>query len=187
MDHSLVKEAVSGDSSSSTASSFHSSFCWWCKSALGEKKNQPFISCPVRHICRQVKSEYTPANSQNVFVIQESLSRNVKLQDDNRVIEKKPFYHVVGAFCGYECCLAFIFDNRLHKPIFSQSQVLLNKILFESNDIDTVNPNTFVLEKAPHWSTFSWFGGNTKLKNIIRSKLAFKASVIHITPDTIFS
>lgn len=180
-----------GDNSSMTttpsSSFFHSSVCWWCITSLGDaqKKVIPIIYCPIRYICRQVKSEYTPANSQNVFTIQESLSRNVKLQEENPVIEKKPYYQVVGAFCGYECCLAFICDNRTQKPIFSNSQGLLNKILFESNE-KVINPDKFVLEKAPHWSTLSMFGGSTKSKNFVRSKLAFKASVVHLSPNTIF-
>lgn len=193
---SLSSEKSSSSSMQSTIPSslqIQSNCCWWCNIFLGEttqqqqqqqKQQQQHVACPIRYICRQVKSDYTPANSNSVFVIQESLSRNVGIQEEQRVVETKPYYEVVGQFCGYECCSAFIYCHRNSNTHFSQSQVLLNKILFESNN--HLDRNKFVLKKAPHQKMFSSFGGNTKTKDIERARLAFDANIVHIPAVCVF-
>ena len=83
------------------------------------------------------------------------------------------FYEVDGIFCSFECCLAFIQENK-NIPLYVHSKSLLIKMYSEMyNEIK-------VIENAPSWRLLKAYGGNLEIDE-------FRASFNRITYNESYS
>ena len=87
--------------------------CFWCKNNF----NTMSIGCPIKYISSNaIKSYYSEVSKDN-YIIKENITR-IKRQkyddnpDTNIQLEKKEFYLTDGIFCSFNCCKAFIKDNK---------------------------------------------------------------------------
>ena len=118
------------------------------------------IGCPIKYISSNaIKSYYSEVSKDN-YIIKENITR-IKRQkyddnpDTNIQLEKKEFYLTDGIFCSFNCCKAFIKDNK-HNTLYNKSDTLLSKLY---TDITRVK-NSVIINPAPHWRLLSEYGGN---------------------------
>ena len=130
--------------------------CFWCKNNF----NTMSIGCPIKYISSNaIKSYYSEVSKDN-YIIKENITR-IKRQkyddnpDTNIQLEKKEFYLTDGIFCSFNCCKAFIKDNK-HNTLYNKSDTLLSKLY---TDITRVK-NSVIINPAPHWRLLSEYGGN---------------------------
>lgn len=114
----------------------HIKNCFWCRYAI---EGVP-VSIPIHHLPKIVdKTCTTPTNHK--FVIKEEV---VSLDTEN-------MYRTDGAFCSFNCALAFVRDNT-HNPFYAKSERLLKHCFLE-----TFGDSVFVA--APHWRLLEDYGG----------------------------
>ena len=73
--------------------------------------------------------------------------------------KSKPKSHFIvdGIFCSFNCCLAFINENK-HNSLYDDSINLLY------NMYNTYNNKSHFINPAPHWKLLSCFGGNKSIE-----------------------
>ena len=69
----------------------------------------------------------------------------------------KEYYETDGIFCSFNCCKAFINDNK-HKKMYNQSLTLLMRMYNEMFGV-TIH----VIDSAPHWRVLKEYGGNLSI------------------------
>jgi hypothetical protein len=127
--------------------------CYWCRHHF----NTPQIGCPIKYISSQAVKQYFSEISRDKYIIKENINlvRKDMIKDDKRIeIHEKEYYETDGVFCSFNCCNAYIKDNK-HNLLYSQSEVLLTEIYNQifGNDIKTI-------ENAPHWRLIDKYGGH---------------------------
>tara|TARA_B100001115_G_scaffold184555_1_gene187551 strand:+ start:1199 stop:1846 length:648 start_codon:yes stop_codon:yes gene_type:complete len=65
----------------------------------------------------------------------------------------KKYYTVDGVFCSFNCCLAYINDNK-HKSLYDNSTQLLHRMYKDLNEIE------IEINGAPNWRLLDTFGGH---------------------------
>jgi len=68
-------------------------------------------------------------------------------------INNKDYYSTDGIFCSFNCCKAFIKENK-HNKLYENSDILLTK-LYE----DMYNVKNIVINPSPHWRLLIEYGG----------------------------
>jgi hypothetical protein len=143
--------------------------CFWCHHKFSTKP----IGCPIRYVANKAIKKYFSEVSKDNYIIKENVTSNKtkKLNEDdvNTIliplsssnasinVEKKEYYETDGIFCSFNCCKAFIQDNK-HNNLYENSDFLLNKLY---NDMyETKNIKIF---PAPHWRLLQEYGGNLSL------------------------
>ena len=125
--------------------------CFWCKNHFSHNP----IGCPLRYIPIEVYKKYHSYITNDSYNIIEKTHKSSDLLEDY-VIKDNNYYETDGIFCSFNCCHAFILDNKKNH-IYKDSLMLLTKIyhdLFKSN---------FTITPAPHWRNLSDFGGNLSI------------------------
>lgn len=131
--------------------------CFWCRNQI--PKNIMGIGCPIKYISSQAVKSYYSEISKDVYVIKENITITRKqkideLKDSRLDILDKSFYLVDGVFCSFNCCMAYIIENK-HNSIYDMSEMLLLKMY---NDI---YPHSIIhINKAPHWRKLRQYGGD---------------------------
>jgi hypothetical protein len=130
--------------------------CFWCRNNF----NTMSIGCPIKYISSNaIKSYYSEVSKDN-YIIKENITK-IKRQkyeeksDPNIFVEKNEFFLTDGIFCSFNCCKAFIKDNK-HNTMYNKSDTLLSKLY---TDITGVK-NSIIINPAPHWRLLSEYGGN---------------------------
>jgi len=97
------------------------------------------------------KSEIT----KEIYTIEQKIPKNVKTTEkENERIIPNDYYETDGAFCSFNCCMAFIKDN-IHNPLYKNSKNLLIKMY-----IHVFNPTSkFKINTAPSWRLLKSYGG----------------------------
>lgn len=135
-------------------------FCWWCRHDF----NTSPIGCPLRYVSNHLVKNYTSEITKDNYVIKENVSSMVSLEkvsENERITYKKvenDFYETEGVFCSFNCCLAYIEDNK-NRPDYRNSIVLLNKIYKQltGNTIDKIFP-------SPNWKLLGKYGGHLNIE-----------------------
>jgi hypothetical protein len=150
--------------------------CYWCR----YKFDSTPIGCPVKYISKKAVKNYYSEVSKDFYTIKENITRKrSQMLHDNRGkfvfthidnnacgggggngggncsinISNKDHYSTDGIFCSFNCCKAFIKDNK-HNKLYENSDILLNK-LYQ----DMYNVKTIVINPSPHWRLLIEYGG----------------------------
>ena len=135
--------------------------CFWDRHPF----NTPPIGCPINFISTQAVKQYYSEITRDKYVIKENISiqRTHLIKDDKRVdIEEKEFYESDGVFCSFNCCNAFIKDNK-HCKLYNNSETMLAEIYKNMFGYD------HVIECAPHWRLLDVYGGHLTIENFRNS------------------
>lgn len=124
--------------------------CFWCRHPFDNKP----IGCPIKYISKQASKTYYSHISRTTYTIKDNVSRNNDIEEnENLHINDGDYYESDGVFCSFECCMAFINDNK-NKSLYKLSKQLLIKIY---NDINNTKCQT--INSAPHWRLLENYGG----------------------------
>jgi hypothetical protein len=131
--------------------------CFWCRHPI--PKNVVGVGCPINHIPAYVVKTYFSEISKDNFSIKEYVT-NSKIDDidktDTRITsETNDIYEVDGIFCSFNCCLAFINDNK-HNTVYKKSEFYLLSCYKAYTGTDDIKP-------APSWRLLSEYGGSLSI------------------------
>ena len=125
--------------------------CFWCRNKFPGNG----LGCPIKFKSPSVTKEYKSNISKNTYIINENIT-NEKInninENDNYTINNNTIYETYGIFCSFNCCLAFIKDNK-HNDIYNNSEFLLYQLYNNNNIIP-----------APHWTLLSDYGGKLSIE-----------------------
>ena len=144
--------------------------CFWCKHTF----LSPALGCPINYQYPQAVKRYISEISKEKYTIKESISKDriktVKEKDINNeiTIAGSGYYETDGIFCSFNCCEAFIQDNK-RDPIYYSSSRLLRQMYMDilkgtRNDNskdgnDQVKIKSISIMPAPHWRLLRSYGG----------------------------
>ena len=153
--------------------------CYWCR----HKFESASIGCPIKYISKKAVKNYYSEVSKDFYTIKENITRNrsqmlhtnkskfvfsphlaVEKTDETATliappttcsisINNKDYYSTDGIFCSFNCCKAFIKENK-HNKLYENSDILLTK-LYE----DMYNVKNIVINPSPHWRLLIEYGG----------------------------
>lgn len=103
--------------------------CWWCRHPFNTRP----IGCPVRYVAHQAVKTFYSEISKDKFTIREKIPKSKldKISDPSISVNENNYYETDGIFCSFNCCKAYILDNK-HKPLYDDSERLLVRMY---NDI----------------------------------------------------
>lgn len=130
--------------------------CYWCRHPFD---TQP-IGCPIRYVSSQAEKKYHSQISQDVYTIKESITtnkRNILTENEQMCIKIGEYYETDGVFCSFNCCQAWINDNK-HNRLYDKSNNLLSKMY---NTM--MNTKNVVIIPAPHWRILEQYGGHVNI------------------------
>lgn len=127
--------------------------CFWCKHPFTSRP----IGCPVKHESVKKTIKYTSEVNQIQYTIEETALKSKQNDNDTS------FYTVDGVFCSFNCCSAYIEDNK-HDSLYENSENLLFRLYWE-----LTSKKTLSLPKAPHWRTINVFGGHLSIEQYRKS------------------
>jgi hypothetical protein len=134
--------------------------CFWCRNNI--PSNVTPIGCPIKYVPSQAVKTYYSEISKDFYTIKENITskktQELDFSGDNRIdIVNKNYYLTDGIFCSFNCCMAYIIENRTNS-MYALSEMLLLKMY---NDI---NPSTVpFIEEAPHWRKLKQCGGDLSI------------------------
>lgn len=143
--------------------------CFWCRHPY---ESRP-IGCPIRFVSTKATKKYYSEVSKDNYTIKENITHlKKKLLDTKQSfvfiplnsvstinIDKKEFFECYGSFCSFNCCKAFIKDNK-HNSLFEHSEFLLSKLYFDMFGIKNV-----IINPAPHWTLLAEYGGTLTINH----------------------
>lgn len=159
--------------------------CWWCRNKF---EGSP-VGCPIKYIPSQIVKTYNSEITKNSYSIKENISKSTRKKEGKKGAESKSkaptpkskdsdniiydakvdllkheYYLVEGIFCSFNCCLAYILDNKKN-PKLAQSPFLLRKlftdILGEKVEFDIL--------PAPSWKLLKDYGGHLSIEEFRES------------------
>jgi len=131
--------------------------CYWCRHPF----NTVSLGCPIKYIPKQVIKQYYSNISKDTYTIKENVSSTQIIPTDKKIIsDEREYYETDGIFCSFNCCLAFIIDNK-HVRLYDDSESLLLKMYNEVNETKEVESKVeeVVINPAPHWRLLEQYGG----------------------------
>ena len=141
--------------------------CFWDRNPVPKTVNS--IGCPIKFLPMAETKSYYSEISKDTHFIKEHISSN-----------KTQTYLSDGVFCSFNCCMAYIHDQK-KKSEFEFSEMLLLNIYREMFDeISIITP-------APHWRKLAEYGGNLTIDEFRASfnKIAYKNLGTHINFESI--
>lgn len=135
--------------------------CYWCRQPF---ENRP-IGCPIKYVSNKAIKKYHSHITKDTYTIKENIPDiSVLNLDDNINIVPEEHYETDGVFCSFNCCKAWIQDNK-HDRLYDQSDMLLTKMYNDllGSTFETINV-------APHWRLLEHYGGHL---NIIQFREGF--------------
>ena len=139
--------------------------CYWCKN----KFDSIPIGCPIRYISKKATKNYYSEVSKDFYTIKENITKMrsnilnngsrfvfIPLKTNNEssiTIKNKDYYETDGIFCSFNCCKAFVKDNK-HIKIYDNAELLLNKLYKEMFHVKNI-----IINPAPHWRLLQEYGG----------------------------
>lgn len=122
--------------------------CFWDRHPIGGEVSA--IGCPIKYVPSAVYKAYFSEINKEKFMVKQSVLEFPKIEEIAK--EKNDYYETDGVFCSFECCLAFIIDNKKKNNMYSESELLLNRIAGKK-----INP-------APSWRLLKVYGGHLDIK-----------------------
>lgn len=140
--------------------------CFWCRHSI--PSNCTPIGCPLKFVPHQAVKTYYSEISKDNYTIRENITEStitrVKNMNDPKLsIIEKGHYITDGVFCSFNCCKAYINDNKTNSE-YKDSYKLLLKMY---NDITQSEINE--IEPAHHWRTLKVYGGNLSIESFRES------------------
>lgn len=137
--------------------------CYWDRFPIPEGVYA--IGCPIRYVCdKAVKHHYSEA-SKMTYTIRENVPSTKKHLNNSSTsvdIEQNDYYETFGAFCSFNCCKAFILENK-NNPRFEFSEMFLSRIYSvvrgEEEDNDVATSSSSPILPAPSWILLQEYGG----------------------------
>jgi hypothetical protein len=117
--------------------------CFWCKNPF---PNIP-IGCPISCKLASKTTNYTSHINSN----------NYSITEDVHTKPEETVYITDGAFCSFNCCMAYIEDNRTD-TLYRYSKSLLMTMYNEM-----FNTKTTQISPSPHWKTLVEYGGHLSI------------------------
>ena len=127
--------------------------CYWCRHPFTTNS----IGCPIRYISNRATKKYYSEISKDVYTIKENITtkRKKNISDQKNIsVNMEKYYETDGIFCSFNCCKAFIDDNK-HIRRYDLSTILLTKMYNEMLGTKTVN-----IMSSPHWRLLKNYGGH---------------------------
>lgn len=151
--------------------------CYWCRHPFETKP----IGCPVNYISSQAVKSYYSEISKDMYTIKEDItvSRRETIEDSRISINLREYYETDGIFCSFNCCKAYIKENK-HNKLYNNSLILLMKMYNEM-----LGTTISVIDSAPHWRLLLEYGGHmsiTEFRNCFNKTDYEKHGVIRNTP-----
>ena len=126
--------------------------CYWCRNPFTYRP----IGCPIRYVPNQAIKEYYSHISRDTYTITQELTprRRARIRDPRITVKPGRYYETDGVFCSFNCCQAWINDNK-HNRMYDQSALLLMKMYNEY-----MNTKLTHIDPAPHWRVLNLYGGD---------------------------
>ena len=137
--------------------------CFWCSHPFDTRP----IGCPIKYVSSQAEKKYHSHISRGTYTIKENITqkRRVITQVNDQIsLKLGEYYETDGVFCSFNCCQAWIDDNK-HNRTYDLSSTLLMKMY---NSI--MGTKMIVIGPAPHWRLLEQYGGHL---NIIKFRDGF--------------
>lgn len=146
--------------------------CFWCRNPFDTKP----IGCPIKYVSNSAIKKYHSYISRDTYTINENITHRKKETikssnrseyneiDPNVTLSSGSYYETDGVFCSFNCCKAYIADNK-HNRLYDHSDSLLVKMYNTIMDSRMV-----IITPAPHWRTLEHYGGHL---NIIQFRESF--------------
>lgn len=131
--------------------------CYWCKHSFDSYA----IGCPIRYVPKQCVKTYYSNISKDDYKIKEDITykKYKQLENEDNYSLKNSYYETDGVFCSFNCCKAYIKENR-HQKIYNTSMTLLNKMYFDITDQYCKN-----IIEAPSWRNLKEYGGHLDIED----------------------
>ena len=131
--------------------------CFWCRNNIPQ--NIIPIGCPIKYVPNQAVKTYYSDISNDEYTIKENITKNKlkKITDskDNRIkIIDKDYYITDGIFCSFNCCYAYIAENK-RNPLYNISETLLLR-MYNTIYSDKITS----IDSAPSWRKLKEYGGD---------------------------
>lgn len=139
--------------------------CFWCRNKFDSSP----IGCPIQYISKKAVKNYYSEVSKDNYIIKENITKRrsellntesnfvflpFKSSHNSSIdINQNEYYETDGIFCSFNCCKAFIKDNK-HNKLYEFSDLLLAK-LYQ----DMFNVNNIIINPSPHWRLLQEYGG----------------------------
>ena len=155
--------------------------CFWCRHPFEYKP----LGCPIDYINDKVYKEYYSEITKNNYCLQETITKNqlenVKdIKNDDFTLKHSPqnFYLVDGIFCSFNCCYAFILEQK-NNPLYNKSAMYLKKMYYDLFQYDND------LEPAPSWRLLQSYGGDLSIADFRKNfyKIDYNEFNEHIRPN----
>jgi hypothetical protein len=132
--------------------------CFWCRHSFSSLP----LGCPLRYVPSKIEKFYNSEITKEDYSLNENITNYTKnnLKKESNITDS--YYEIDGIFCSFNCCLAFIQENKLN-PAYSQSRNLLVKLYSE------MTGKTDIIEPAPSWRLLKAYGGNLDISEFRRS------------------
>lgn len=137
--------------------------CFWCRNPFDTHP----IGCPIKYVASQAQKTYHSHISCDTYTIKEDITSKRRKEMDNTdqlFLKIGEYYETDGVFCSFNCCKAWINDNK-HNRLYDFSNVLLMKMY---NSI--MGTKILIISPAPHWRTLEQYGGHL---NILKFRESF--------------
>lgn len=140
--------------------------CFWCRNAI--PTTVVSIGCPIKYVASKAVKTYYSEISKDTYTIKESITPNRKKKiyesnDGRLAIHEKDYYLTDGIFCSFNCCMAYISENR-EKSMYTMSEILLLRMY------NNIYPDKVpCIQEAPHWRLLKQFGGHLTIKQFRES------------------
>lgn len=141
--------------------------CFWCRHDF----DGDVVSCPVEYYLKQNSKLCTSEITKEKYIAYEDTPFYADAPDASQ-----PHYETDGVFCSYNCCLAFVEDNK-ENPLYSRSYDLVYHMYV------TRQGSRGPLYPAPHWRLLSVYGGTMSIDEFRSSFTTntFASQQIHLT------
>lgn len=137
--------------------------CFWCRHPFDTRP----IGCPIKYISSQAEKKYHSHISRDTYTIKENVTAK-RRKDLNKSKELSikigEYYETDGVFCSFNCCSAWVNDNK-HIRLYDNSTMLLMKMYNTMMGTKMV-----IISPAPHWRVLEMYGGHL---NIIKFREGF--------------
>ncbi len=147
--------------------------CFWCRNNI-PKGIKP-LGCPVRYVTNRISNTYYSEISKDKYSIKENITGSTfdkvlhsartttgKTEGlptvDNFVLFNNGYYILEGAFCSFNCCVAFVQDNS-ENTLYKHSYTLLLQF-YE----DLFQEEVLEILPAPHWKKLLEYGGDLSIE-----------------------
>ncbi len=127
--------------------------CFWCRNPFSTKP----LGCPLRYISPKYTKTYYSEITKDKYTLSSRITKKelktLQAKPEGKNTIPNEYYESDGAFCSFDCAMAFINENR-RNSLYSRSKNLLMKIYADmyGEDVKEITP-------APHWRLLRQCGG----------------------------